>query len=62
MTDDACRMVLRAFRQGYDTCELARLFDMPEHHICTALYWGRILERTDHEPENTVERLPSEGR
>lgn len=45
MSDDKARLMLRAFRNGYDTAELARLFGMSEAQVCELLRVARALER-----------------
>lgn len=45
MSDDMARLVLRAFRNGYDTAELARLYDLPEARIVELIRLARNMER-----------------
>ena len=45
MSDDMARLVLRSFRGGYDTSELARLFDLPEARVVELLRLARNMEK-----------------
>jgi len=61
MTDDGCLLILRAFRRGHDTTEIARLFNVSEGKVWSALHWARILEAIGERTENDDQGLPPEG-
>jgi len=62
MTDDACLLVLRAFRQGYDTAEIARLFNTTEAKVYSALHWGRLLDAIGERTQDGDQRLQAQRR